>query len=83
LSWVLAVALHLNRFWRSGYFVAGAVLFVLGTGPLLLVIAAAGLGLTRDPNPNPIGLGLLAFLTFWPSVILMAVGVAKRVRRAP
>jgi len=41
------------------------------------VIALAGLGLTRDPDPNPVGFGILAFLTFWPSVILMIVGFVK------
>ena len=63
-----------SSLWRSRYFVAGALLFLIGTGPLLTVILLANLGLTRDPNPNPIGLGILAFLTFWPSVILMVLG---------
>jgi hypothetical protein len=52
------------------------VLFTLGTGPLLTVILLARFGITNDPKPNPIGVGILAFLTFWPSVILMIVGVA-------
>jgi hypothetical protein len=26
-------------------------------------------------NPNPIGPGLLAMFTFWPSMILMVIGV--------
>jgi hypothetical protein len=60
---------------RSRYFVAGALLFLVGTGPLLTVILLSNLGLTRDPNPNPIGLGILAFLTIWPSVILMVLGL--------
>ena len=42
-----------------------------------MVIALASLGFTKDPNPNPVMLGILAFLTFWPSVILMLVGVAS------
>jgi hypothetical protein len=66
---------HVNRFWRSRYFVAGALLLVLGSGPLLLVIALAGLGMTKDPNPNPVGFGILAFLTFWPSIALMLKGL--------
>lgn len=61
---------------------AGLVLFVAGSGPLLAVIAASSLGLTRDPNPNPIGLGLLAAVTFWPSLIMVAVG-AWRASRHP
>ncbi len=56
----------------------GVALFALGTGPLFAIIVAAELGLTRDPNPNPIGAGLLAFATFWPSIILMIVGVVKK-----
>ena len=73
--------LYLNRFWRSRYFVAGALLFVLGAGPLLVVIALARLGMTEDPNPNPVGFGILAFLTFWPSIALMLVGFARDVAR--
>jgi hypothetical protein len=33
-----------------------------------------------DPHPNPIGPGLVAFFTFWPSVICILVGVARRWR---
>jgi hypothetical protein len=62
----------------------GLALFALGIGPLLTIILLANLGLTRDPAPNPIGLGILAFLTFWPSVILIVIGIARTVsnRRA-
>jgi hypothetical protein len=67
----------MRRSWRSGWFRAGVILLLLGTGPLLLVILAAALGLLSDPNPNPVGPGLLAFLTFWPAVILIVVGVVK------
>jgi hypothetical protein len=59
---------------------AGLVLFVLGCGPLLAIIGLAAVGLWPDPNPNPVGPGMLAFLTFWPSVICLVVGAA-RVRR--
>jgi hypothetical protein len=71
----------MSPFWRSRYFVVGAVLFVFGTGPLLTVILLASLGLTKDPNPNPVGFGILAFLTFWPSVILMVLGFFTGRRR--
>ena len=53
----------------------GAIVFVLGSGPLIAVMLAAALGLTADPNPNPVGFGILAFLTFWPAVIMMLVGI--------
>ena len=64
----------------------GLGLLIVGTGPLLLVVAAAAMGLWPDPNPNPIGLGLLSFLTFWPAIICIVVGVnrvrARNVRAA-
>ena len=55
----------------------GLALFCIGTGPLLAVIVAAQLGLTRDPNPNPVGFGILAFFTFWPSVLLTVIGIVR------
>jgi hypothetical protein len=71
----------MSSFWRSRYFRVGAILLVVGTGPLLTVIALAKLGLTRDPNPNPIGFGMLAMLTFWPGIILIVLGVVTARRR--
>lgn len=65
----------------SRAFVIGLALFVIGSGPLLTVILLASLGLTKDPNPNPVGFGILAFFTFWPSVILMVVGVIRTISR--
>lgn len=50
---------------------------VFGTGPLVGTMLAAKAGLLRDPNPNPVGFGILAFLTFWPGVILLAIGLAQ------
>jgi hypothetical protein len=66
---------------RSRCFKIGFWMFAVGCGPLLLVIVAASLGLTRDPNPNPVGFGIMAVFTFWPSVILMAIGFAKTRRQ--
>jgi len=68
----------------SRFFWIGLVLLCVGTGPLLIVILAAQLGLTRDPNPNPVGFGILALFTFWPSVLLIVVGIVRtrRKRRA-
>jgi len=68
-------------FWKSRFFVVGALLVVLGSGPLVAVMVLSGLGLTKDPNPNPIGFGLLAFLTFWPGVVLMLLGILASRRR--
>lgn len=67
--------MSLSRLWKNRYFKIGLLLLVVGTGPLLAIIAAAKLGLTSDPNPNPIGFGILAFFTFWPGVILMILGL--------
>ena len=58
----------------------GLVLLILGSGPLVAILIAARLGVGHDPNPNPIFFGMLAGLTFWPSIILILVG-AWRVRR--
>lgn len=71
----------MNRYLTSPLVKAGIGLFLVGCGPLLAIIAAARLGLTSDPNPNPIGPGLLAFVTFWPSVILSGIGVVRVMRQ--
>ena len=59
----------------------GVILLVLGTGPLASTMVVARLGFTDDPNPNPVLFGMLAGLTFWPSVALIAFG-AWRIRKA-
>jgi hypothetical protein len=65
----------------SRLFWIGLALFLLGSGPLLLIILLARLGFTHDPNPNPVAFGILAGLTFWPSLILMVVGIARTVSK--
>jgi hypothetical protein len=55
----------------------GLGLLNLGVGPLLFIIVAAAVGLWPDPNPNPIGPGFLAFLTFWPGVVCLVIGIAR------
>ena len=67
----------MQRYLANRSFRIGTWLFAIGTGPLLVIILAAKLGLTRDPNPNPVGPGILAMLTFWPSVILVLRGVVQ------
>jgi hypothetical protein len=69
-----------QRYLQSWWIRAGLVLLVVGTGPLASIMLAAALGFTDDPNPNPVMFGILAGLTFWPSVGLIAVGV-WRVRK--
>ena len=57
----------------------GVLGLLAGTGPLVAVLVAAKMGWTADPNPNPVGFGILAFLSFWPSVLLLALGIGFRV----
>ena len=33
------------------------------------------IGILDDPNPNPIIFGLMAMITFWPSLILIVIGI--------
>jgi len=69
------------KFRVSRLFWIGLALFVVGSGPLLVIILMASLGATKDPNPNPVAFGILAGLTFWPSLILMIIGLVKSWRR--
>lgn len=46
----------------------GLALLALGTGPLLVTIA-------MDPKANPVGFGMLTFFTFWPSILLIVIGL--------
>ena len=63
-------------------FWVGFWIFVPGSAPLLGFVAADWLGLLSDPDPNPVGPGLLFFFTFWPSLAIMAAGVALGLWRA-
>jgi hypothetical protein len=61
---------------------AGLLGIAFGSGPLLLIVLLAKLGVTSDPNPNPVAFGILAMLTFWPSVLATLAGVfLARARR--
>jgi hypothetical protein len=68
----------MHEYLKSWWVRAGLVGLVLGTGPLASVMVAARLGFTDDPNPNPVYHGMLAGVTFWPSLALIAVGVWRR-----
>ena len=71
----------MRTYLQSWWVRIGAALLILGSAPLVLIIAAAAVGLWPDPNPNPIGPGLLFFFTFWPAVACIVAGVVL-VRRA-
>lgn len=70
---VRATAPHRQKRGKA-LFIGGLLGLVFGTGPLVVVCVAAALGWTDDPNPNPIGLGLLAMLTLWPSLLCTLSG---------
>jgi len=70
----------MRRYLRSRLVQVGLALLILGSGLLVGVLLYARLGFYHDPDPNPVFLGMLAGLTFWPSVTPVGVGV-WRVRR--
>jgi hypothetical protein len=55
----------------------GMGLLAVGTGPLLLFVAADEMGLVSDPNPNPVGLGLLFVTTIIPALALTLFGLMR------
>ena len=62
------------RYFSDRLVQVGLTLLIVGTGPLLGVVLVARLGFTQDPDPNPVFLGMLAGFTFWPALILIAIG---------
>lgn len=70
-----------DRFQRSGrlWLRRGGILLGVGTGPLLLIVLLSKIGI-GDPNPNPVGPGMLAALTFWPSVGMIVFGSVQLLR---
>ena len=71
----------MGEYVRSPLVRVGLVLFVLGSGPLIVIMLLAALGVLADPNPNPVGPGILAGLTFWPAITCVMVGVVRVWRR--
>ena len=65
----------MQEYWNNRLFKIGAIIALIGWTPLLGIILLASIGLWPDPNPNPIGPGLLFFLTFWPAVVCLGLGV--------
>jgi hypothetical protein len=77
VSWILLSGSARADYFRSPWIRAGLIVLVIGSLPLLAVVAAAGLGLTRDPNPNPVGLGLLFFFAGVVACVLVLVGIVR------
>jgi hypothetical protein len=71
----------MNSFLANRWSKIGLALVVFGWGPLCLIVLLAAIGLWPDPNPNPIGPGLLFFVSFWPAVICLGIGLYQTRRR--
>lgn len=50
----------------------GIIMLFVGTGPILLLLGLDALGFVDAGNA--VGPGILAFLTFYPSIILIIIG---------
>ncbi|MDC0117310.1 hypothetical protein OAI16_05370 [Flavobacteriaceae bacterium] len=53
----------------------GISTLILGSGPLLIILFLETLGIIDVSNL--VGPGILAFLTFWPLIILIIIGVVR------
>lgn len=65
------------RRFKNAWTITGMVLLFLGSGPLWLIILAATAGIWPDGGINPYIPGLVFFVTFWPAVALLAIGLIK------
>jgi hypothetical protein len=52
----------------------GALWHVIGCGPLYFVMLRSQMGI-GDPNPNPVLFGILAGVSFFPSLIVIGFGI--------
>ncbi len=71
----------MRAYLKSPFVAVGLILLIVGSGPLIGFNIYADLGFYDDPNPNPVGLGILAWLTFWPSIGLILLGIWRVYRR--
>ena len=74
LAWVLGNAAQRATYLRSWWVRTGLTLLLLGSAPLVAIIAAAKVGLWPDPNPNPIGPGMLFFFAGVLATGCLAIG---------
>ena len=51
----------------------GIISFLLGSGPLLIVMGLDEIGILNAGNA--VGVGILAMLSFYPSIILIIIGM--------
>ncbi len=65
----------MKTYFNNKLLLIGLALLLFGSGPLVFTMIAAKLGITADPNPNPVYFGMMAMFTFWPGIILLALGI--------
>ena len=70
-----------EKYLSNKYIRIGLALVLVGWMPLLGIIFLAAVGLWPDPNPNPVGPGLLFFVTSWPAIICLRIGVNQVKRK--
>jgi hypothetical protein len=83
LAWVFGNEVQRATYLGSWWVRAGLTLLLLGSAPLLAIIAAAEVGLWPDPNPNPVGPGLLFFFSGVLATACLVIGVVWGVVEAP
>ncbi|MBX6334520.1 hypothetical protein IRY61_04250 [Candidatus Saccharibacteria bacterium] len=66
----------MGRF-KNAWTISGMLLLFLGSGPLWIVILTTATGIWPGNGINPLTPGLLFFVTFWPAVALLAIGLIK------
>jgi hypothetical protein len=67
----------MKHFLQNRFIRVGLVLMGVGWTPLWSIVLLTKLGLWPDPNPNPVGPGILFFLTSWPAIISLAIGMVQ------
>lgn len=65
----------MRDYWNNRVFRIGAIIGMVGCGPLLLIVLLDAIGILSDSNP--IGPDMLAFLSFWPALICMIIGAVQ------
>ena len=68
----------MKDFWNNRLFRVGAIIALVGWSPLLVIVLLGFIGVLSDPNP--IGPGLLFFVSFWPAVVCLGIGVVQVLR---
>ncbi len=54
----------------------GLIIFLIGSGPFFIVMGLDALGII-SPGNLALGTGPLVFISFWPSIILIIIGIVR------